>query len=374
MRVLHLSSGNMFGGLETFLVTLARNAGAAPEMESHFGLSFEGRLSEELRAAGAPVHPLGGVRLRDPLSAWRARAAVRDLLRRERFDLAVCHSPWAMVVFGPAVRRAGLPLVFWLHDRGDGRHWLQRLARRTPPDLALCNSRYTAGTLPALYPGVRGEVVYLPVEAREAPPGTDRRAVRAEFDTSAEAVVIVQVGRMEAWKGHTLHLRALATLREVPGWVCWQVGGAQRPGEVAYLEALKRLAAELGISDRVRFLGHRSDVPRVLAAADVHCQPNTGPEPFGIAFVEALYAGLPSVTTAMGGAREIFDGSCGVLVPPDDVATLGAALRELVADRGLRERMGAAGPARARALCAPEAQIERISRLLSTLHRQDRAG
>ena len=66
----------------------------------------------------------------------------------------------------------------------------------------------------------------------------------------------------------------------------------------------------------MRWLGQRRDVPELLAAADIYCQPNVGAEPFGIVFVEALYTGLPVVTTALGGALEIIDASCGVLVPP----------------------------------------------------------
>ncbi|HEX2092490.1 MAG TPA: glycosyltransferase [Longimicrobiaceae bacterium] len=375
MRVLHLSGGNMFGGVETFLVTLSRNASAAPEMEQHFGFCFEGRASGELRANRAPVHLLGAVRLRDPLSIRRARRVLRELLRQRAFDLAVCHGVWPLLVFGPAVRAAGLPLVFWVHDTVDGRHWLQRLARWTVPDLAVCNSRYTASLLPGLFPRVRREVVYYPVEpSGTLPTEGDRAAIRAELGTPGDAVVIAQVSRMEAWKGHTLHLRALALLRDVPGWVCWQVGGAQRPSEVAYRTGLERLAGELGIADRVRFLGQRSDVPQILGAADIHCQPNTGPEPFGIAFVEALYAGLPSVTTAMGGAQEIIDESCGVLVPPDDAQALGDVLRSLAESRDCRRRLGSAGPARAGALCAPERQVGRISALFSTLVRREAAG
>ena len=82
--------------------------------------------------------------------------------------------------------------------------------------------------------------------------------------------------------------------------------------------------------------------PRLLAAADIHCQPNTAPEPFGLAFVEALHAGLPVVTSDLGGAREIVHARCGVLVRAGDVAALGAALQALIDDRR------AAAPARGR--------------------------
>lgn len=368
MRVLHLYSGNLYGGVESLLVTLARHRAACPEMETHFGVCFERRLAEELRGAGSPVHPLGAVRLRSPVSVLRARRALRALLRRTRFDAVVCHSAWPQAVFGPAVRGAGVPLALWLHDRVDPRHWLQRLAGRTRPELVVCNSRYTAASLPAAYPGVPGEVVYCPVAPA---PDLDRRAarreVRAELDTPADAVVIVQASRMEAWKGHALHLQALGRLRDLPGWVCWMVGGAQRAAEEEYLAGLRAEAERLGIADRVRWAGQRRDVPRVLAAADVHCQPNIGPEPFGIAFVEALLAGLPSVSTAMGGALEILDEACDALVPPGDAGALAEALRALIANPGLRAARGAAGPARARELCGPDLQLPRLHRLLARI-------
>ena len=82
--------------------------------------------------------------------------------------------------------------------------------------------------------------------------------------------------------------------------------------------------------------------------------------PFGITFIEALYAGLPVVTTAIGGALEIVDGSCGMLVQPDDPATLAVALRELIENSELRARLGAAGPMRAAALCDPGRQMARL--------------
>src|SRR6185295_11658618 len=113
-------------------------------------------------------------------------------------------------------------------------------------------------------------------------------------------------------------------------WICWMVGGAQRPQDTALLDELKRIAENSGIAPRVRFLGDRSDVPQLLAAADIYCQPNTGPEGFGLTFIEAMGAALPIVTTDIGGARETVDPSCGILVQPDDRKGLAVALRTLI--------------------------------------------
>ncbi|MET0626551.1 MAG: glycosyltransferase family 4 protein [Pyrinomonadaceae bacterium] len=364
MRVLHIHSGNLYGGVETLLATLARTGAACPSMESQFALCFDERLAGELRDAGARVHALGRARVRSPLGLRRARLALGDLLRRERFDVAVCHSAWSQAVLGPAVRASGVPLVLWLHAATDGRHWLERWARRTPPRAVVCNSRFTAAALPRLYKDVRAEVVHCPVAP---PPGVspgERARVRAELDTPASSTVIIQVSRMERWKGHEAHLDALKVSEGAGDWVCWFVGGAQRPAEVEYVRALRERADRLGIAARVRFVGQRADVPRLLAAADIFCQPNTEPEPFGLVFVEALRSRLPVVTTDLGGAREIVEKSCGVLVPRGDTAALGGALRTLVENPSLRARLGGRGPERARKLCDPTTQLARLHEVL----------
>jgi glycosyltransferase involved in cell wall biosynthesis len=151
------------------------------------------------------------------------------------------------------------------------------------------------------------------------------------------------------------------------GWMCWQVGGTQRPSEIKYLDGLKRKAEQLGIAERVRFLDERSDVPKLLAAADIHCQPNTSPEPFGLSFVEALAARLPVVTTNIGGALEIVDETCGILVSPGDLNSLAEALRRLIKDDALRGKLGGAGPARARELCDVDAQMQRLHQCFSVV-------
>ncbi len=369
MRVLHLHSGNLYGGVETLLATLAREASRCPALEHSFALCFEGRLSEELRAASAsPVHMLGATRVRSPLSMRSARRTLARLLERGGFDACICHSSWSQSIFAPVVRRAArLPLVFWMHAPASGTHWLERWARRTAPDLVVCNSRFTTESARRLYPRTRAEVVYYPVSdvGARLPQQAFRASVRAELGTPEGMTIIAQVGRMEPLKGHAMHLEALGLLKDVPGWVCWQVGGAQRPFEAEYLAELKRLAAHLGIAERVVFLGERKDVPRLLAAANIYCQPNAAPETFGLTFIESLRAGLPVVTTAIGGALEIVDDSCGILVPHGDARSLAASLRTLIEQPAVRLELGSRGPARVRELCDPARQIQRLHQLFS---------
>jgi glycosyltransferase involved in cell wall biosynthesis len=366
MRVLHCYSGNLYGGIESLLATLARQRDLAAGMIPEFALCFEGRLDEELRAAGVVVHQMGAVRFRRPWSVLQARHRLAQVLKVCPPDVVVCHACWPHVLFGPVARRAGCPLVFWMHDFAGGGHWAEALGAWTVPDLVVVNSQVTAATLPRLFPKAPHEVLYYPVAP---PPAVERPQVRArvrcELSTPAEAVVILQASRLETWKGQSLLIEALGRLREQPGWVAWLAGGAQRPHEQVYLERLQAEARAAGIADRVRFLGQRSDVPDLLAAADIHCQPNTGPEPFGIAFIEALYAGLPVVSTRLGGAAEIVTEACGVLVPPADSSALASALGALIADPETRARLGSAGPERARFLCDPAAALGRFQELLS---------
>jgi glycosyltransferase involved in cell wall biosynthesis len=365
VRVLHVTAGNLFGGVETLLVTLGRHSGEAFGIDSEFALCFEGRLSESLRAVGAPVHFLGGVRLRDPLRLAKANRSLRQTIARGRFDVVITHGAWPHLAFGWSAKRGGARLVTWWHGAPLRRGVVDRLADAVRPDLVIANSWHTLGLLERRVGAIRAEVLYAPVEPQPVSP--ERRAtLRRELNVPEQAVVIVLAARLERWKGHELLLRAAAQLGSrlavVPRiWIC---GGPQRPHEALYLDELTRWVRDAGASARVSFLGQRSDVPDVLCAADIFCQPNVEPEPFGIVFVEALYAGLPVVTTAMGGGQEIVDSSCGLLVPPQP-EPLAAALARLVEDTELRRRLGTAAPARARQLCDPRARMRDLARILS---------
>ena len=364
--VLHCTAGKLFGGVETMLATLARCREFAPGLRQEFAFSFDAKSLELTRESGAPVHLVGSARFSRPWTVLAARKRLRRILIDRRVDLVVCHAAWTHALYAPVARRAKVPVVFWLHDTLRGNNWVERLAARTPPDLAIVNSRFTAETLPRVFPGARAELLYYPVSTSVP---VDRLAVRAEvrreFDTPEDAVVIIQSSRLERWKGHADLIAALGLLKDRPDWVAWIVGGAQREHEKVYLDELIATATRLGIADRVRFVGQRGDVPRLLTAADIHCQPNSGPEPFGIAFVEALHAGLPVVSTRFGGALEIIDDSCGRLVSPGDISALAETLSTLIADPDLRFRLGENGPARARELCDPAKISVRFETLLT---------
>ena len=334
-------------------MSLARFRTLAPSMDMSVALTSDGRIGADLRNTGVPVFILGHARISRPWTVVRARRALTSLLQSQRPDVMICHQAWPLALFGPVANRRAVPLVLWLHMAAS-RHWLDHVAWRARPRTVVCNSRFTASTLPASR--ARVEIAYAPV----ATAGAHAEPVAA----SNGNVVIVQVSRMEPLKGHVVLLRALAELRDKAGWTCRIAGGAQRSHEMRYMESLRAEAAALGIADRVEFLGERSDIPQLLAASHIYCQPNVEPDAFGLSLVEAMAAGLPVVTSAMGGAKEIVDESCGVLLPARDVARLALELSALLDDRARRERLGANGRVRARTLCDPAAQLPRIAEIL----------
>lgn len=359
MRILHVHSGNMFGGVERMLETLApENAGTAP-VHSSFALCFDGRVGQTLRAAGADVHSLGPVHVRRPDEIWRARRALRELLVAGPWNAVMVHSAWSQGVFGPTILKQGLPLVRWLHAPQSGPAWLERLSARARPALVLCNSRYTLDAARKRVGDAPMAVCYPPAQPSSA--GVQARAdVRRDLGTDPDTIVMVIAARMEAWKGHETFLASLGMLS--PGcWEAWIAGGPQRHSEERYYEALRSTVRNGGLSSRVRFLGQRSDVARILQAADIYCQPNSGAEPFGLSFVEALAAGLPVVTTGMGAAPEIVDARCGVLVQPGSPRAVADALRNLIENGSERQAMGAAARVRAQEFCDLPRSLTRLS-------------
>jgi glycosyltransferase involved in cell wall biosynthesis len=241
-----------------------------------------------------------------------------------------------------------------LHDVVKGTHWTEKLAAACPPDLLLSNSHFTAEAR-GIFTRQPAKVLYHPVKAPHIV--KTRSEVRSHLSTSDKAVVITQVSRMAPWKGHRMLFRALGLLKDVPDWVCWVTGGVQREEEEEYWRELQHLARETGIESRVRFLGHRVDVPDILGASDIFCQPNEAPEPFGIVFIEALYAGLPVVSVKSGGAEELLSEGGGFLSPVGDCAALAGNLHKLVSEKETRIKSVSLGPSYAARLCDPSQQL-----------------
>ncbi len=312
MKVLHLAPGNLFGGIETLLVTFAQLRHLCPQMEPHLGVCFPGRVREELTAAGVPVHALGAVRVSRPWTVLRARWRLKRVIRDHGIKVAVTHGMWPHAVFGPAVRGARARLANFVHGELTGRHLLDRWAARTRPDAVVTNSRFTAQSAAALFPRVLVKPVYLPLSRPDIDHVEARRAVRQELGTPNNATVILQASRLERWKGQAVHVEALGRLKDMTGWEAWFAGGAQKPGEGEFLAELKATVERLGIAGQVKFLGQRTDVSRSWPPLMFIASRTPDQSLSACRSSKRLYAGLPVVSSNTGGAAEIVTPECGL--------------------------------------------------------------
>jgi len=165
--------------------------------------------------------------------------------------------------------------------------------------------------------------------------GTDFDAYALRHELGVADVPLVGVfGRLQKRKGQDLAIRMLAGLESAH---CLLVGGAAF-SDPHFVEELRKLAESLGVSRRVHFLGHRDDVPILMAITDVVLQPQREPESFGLVTVEAMVAGKPVVATRLGGSEEILEHNVtGLLVEPGDISAMTDAVKSLLGDKMLRE-------------------------------------
>ena len=368
MRVLHVSGGDVYGGIERMVATLA--AVAAPGVRQSVAASPANRLFAELTGAGVEVVPLPAVRASRPLSVLRGRRAFAGLLRRMRPDAIVFHGSWTHAMFAAAARNRGAALVFWQHAPIVTPGWLDRWAARTAPDLQVANSRFTAAA-PA-FRQLPSHVVHCAVSPPLPSDVAGRQTTRAALGVADSDVVVLMAARFEAWKGHAVLIEAARLLRSA-GLRFWIAGGVQRPAERSYAAQLDEQVARAALHGSVTLLGDRADVPALMSAADVYCQPNTAPEPFGIAIAEAMLAGRPCVVSKSGGAMELVDEQCGALTEPGDASAVARALERLAGDAHARALMGRAAAARAAAMTNPRERLDDLLGLLAALRRDGRA-
>jgi glycosyltransferase involved in cell wall biosynthesis len=169
-----------------------------------------------------------------------------------------------------------------------------------------------------------------------APDPNRRRRWRERHGLEPEAIVLTHVGRFAPPKNHALLIEAFAQVRTHTPLYLLLVGG----GELE--DAVRQQVVELGLQERVRFLGVRADVPAILNASDLFVLSSCW-EGNPLSVMEAMAAGLPVVSTAVGGVPELVrEGETGLLVPSGDAAALARALQALVDDPARREAMGKA--------------------------------
>ncbi len=192
----------------------------------------------------------------------------------------------------------------------------------------------------------RIEVVYNGVDVELFGGDThERETVRRELGLSENDFAVLQVARLDALKDHCTAIRTLAaTLPQAPNTMLLIAGeGPEEPG-------IRAEIARLGVGERVRMMGLRRDVPRLLGAADAFLLTSIS-EGIPVTLIEAMAARVPIVSTRVGGVGEVvIDGETGRLAASGDAAALATALVELAGSSGTRQSMGEEGRRRAEAM------------------------
>ena len=239
---------------------------------------------------------------------------------------------------------AGLAHVPCLcHVRGFGYlSWFDQRLARSVSYFAFV-SRALEDDVRSAVPALQGSAVYDGLELESFLKAPRTNAVRSEFGLDDGDFVVGNVGRLVAWKGQVVFLRALASIApQVPNLKALIVGDPDPPMETGYLQRLLTLTQELGLSDLVRFTGFYSDIPAMMASLDVLVHSSSSPEPFGIVVIEGMAAGKPVIATRAGGVLDIIeDGTSGLLVPVGDEQAMAEAILTLARNREAAVRLGA---------------------------------
>ena len=331
------------GGAQSYVAALL--PALAERYEVVLAAHGEGPLRAAAAEAGARFVPLRHVRR--PIRPWRDLAGLVELsrlLRRERPQILHASSSKAGVLGRLAAVATRVPIRFftvhgWAFSAYSGLPSLlyritdRLMAPLTTVTICVSENELAAGLEAGTCRAERTVVIRNAVDVSAASRARHDRAITR----------LIAVGRLKAPKDFLTLIRALAALSE-RSFEALIVGDGPDRGAVE--DEIRRL----GLEERVRLVGERSDVPALLAASDLFVLSSRS-EGLPVSVLEAMAAELPVVASGVGGLAElVVDGETGILVPSGAPKPLAAALGRLVEDRDLRRRFGAAGRTRAEAL------------------------
>lgn len=345
-RVLHVLANLGAGGAERTVahIVLGLDRQRFEPAVVAYSERYGSDLEQKLDAAGLKTWFLG----KGPGFGWRTYYRLHRVFKEFRPDIVHTHVHVMRYAFPSLVYFRPRRMVHTVHSIADREiepraRWLQRLAyRRGVVPVAV--AREVAASMERVYGIGHCRVVWncIPTDLY-ASPQTSRQGWRAKQGFSEEDVLFVCVARFAPEKNHALLINAFAK------------GTASDPkahlvlaGQGVLRAQLQELVNQLGLTNRVHFLGLRMDIPDVLGAADIFAL-SSDYEGNPLSVIEAMAAGLPIVSTAVGGVPELLqDGKEGLIVQPGHCEQLSQAMITLLKDTDLRRKMGVAAAVRAK--------------------------
>ncbi len=328
-----------YAGAEVLAAALARQL--KDQFHSVFlCLDGLGQLGEELEAEGFTVVQLG----REPGIDLKVSKRIRQAVKDHKIDLLHAHqyTPFFYSAMSRRMRHTP-PILFTEH----GRHYPdQRKLKRViankilwrQHDRATAVGRFVARALVANegFPRTDVQVIYNGINPDQfmlPNPSQIRYLMRKELGLTEDQPIALQVARFHPVKSHATSIKAFShVVEQLPNAVLLLAGDGQDK------QLMQELARQLGISSQVRFLGVRTDIPKLMAASDVFVLSSLS-EGISVTLLEAMAAGVPICTTDVGGNSEIVEHTVtGLLSPRQDAKALGSNLVQLLIDAPLRRK------------------------------------
>ncbi|MBI3408467.1 MAG: glycosyltransferase [Planctomycetes bacterium] len=342
-QILH---GMRVGGAEVLAARLARRL--CGQFRFVFVCLDElGTLGQELRDEGFVVEVLG----RGSGVDWRCSLRLASILRSHHVSLIHAHQ-YTPFFYGITARLlCHQPAVLFTEH---GRHQpdYPRRKRIFANRVLLTRRDRVVGVGEAVrqalihnegIPAQRVGVVYNGIDtAAFHNGGSERAAIRREIGAGATDLVLVQVARLDYLKDHATAVRTFERVlaKRPDSWLLLVGEGPEEP-------KIRKLVDDRHLQERVRFLGLRTDIPRLLAAADMFLLTSNS-EGIPLTLIEAMAARLPVVSTRVGGVAEVVeDGQTGLLTPPGDDECLAEKILHLAAHPEQRRQFGQRGSQRA---------------------------
>ncbi|MBD3424404.1 MAG: glycosyltransferase, partial [Candidatus Latescibacteria bacterium] len=329
-KIVHALRSLEFGGAEKLVLKLSalqkESGKLSPELACVKG---EGELKEEAEEYGLSwrVAGLGGIKYISPI----IRLVL--LLRRLRPDIVHTHNLVAHVHAAPAARLLGIPVVHTKHGRAVSsfssvpwlRRWVYNLAGRIAVVSDDTGENFIRRT--GIDPG-RVVTVYNGIDT-ESFQSSGPRYLREELGFKPSDIIFGSLSRLSPEKDHRTVIEAFSRVAEGHENCMLII-----VGDGPLRQGLERMVSELSLAGKVIFAGFREDTAGCLRAMDLFLQPSLE-EGLSLTILEAAAAGVPIITTPVGGTPEILtDGVEGVMVEPGSCDQLAAAMESFLQDRG----------------------------------------
>jgi glycosyltransferase involved in cell wall biosynthesis len=375
INLLFVSSYTELGGGESWLLTLAQHLDST-RFCPHLLVPKHGQLSERWSARGWPVHvmPWRGATVYFVPAVWARLPishSIEQLVREHAIDLV--HSDYHTLPMAlPATERAGIGCLWtcmgwWFQPKVWQRGFFRRSAATFAHSRAIKDG--FLGKSPFM-PPERINVLYPGVDTTRFHPHVDGIKVRFEAGVPQDAPLVAMIARFQSVKGHDIfQAMARQVALQIPNARFIVAGeNTQTDADNDYKTRILQAAEnDQLLHKRLRYLGFRADVERVIAAADVVVCPSHF-EGYGVVNIEAMACGKPVVSTRRGGPSEtIIHGETGYLIEAGDAAGFAARVIELLRNPGLRTRLGTAGRARVEQHFSAQSNADQFMRVIEKL-------